>query len=53
LEQVERIAYVCRNCNFEFSRKSNIVVKRCPYCGKEGTVEVKSKNYASKLIEDI
>ncbi|AJF61925.1 TPA: hypothetical protein HA239_02480 [Candidatus Woesearchaeota archaeon] len=50
---MEKIKYVCTSCNYDFSRKENIRFSKCPYCGKEGTVEVKKDNYASRLLNEV
>lgn len=26
--------YLCKNCNYEFSRKKSRTINECPYCGK-------------------
>ena len=50
---VERINYICSSCNYKFSRKADRTFKLCPYCGKEGTVEHYTADFASKIIDEV
>ena len=53
LEQ-EEIKFMCYSCRFKFSvKKGSAKELKCPYCGKEGTVEVKKDNYASRLLNEV
>ncbi|OYT41830.1 hypothetical protein B6U80_00245 [Candidatus Pacearchaeota archaeon ex4484_26] len=52
-ETAERIKqgkeYVCKACNYHFI--SALPVKKCPYCGREGTLKVMEN--LTKEIDDI
>lgn len=50
---MERVKYLCNACNYEFSRKADVSFFKCPYCGKDNTVEPKKDNYASKLLDEV
>ena len=50
---MDRINYACTECNYEFSRKQGLKFMKCPYCGREGTVDLKKGNYASRILEEI
>ncbi len=50
---IERINYICSNCNYKFSRKADRKFIRCPYCGKENTVKENTADFASKLIDEV
>ena len=50
---MDRVKYHCKHCKYEFTRKAGFKFVRCPYCGKEGGVEEKKGDYASKLLDDI
>jgi len=50
---MERVLYICTNCNYEFSRKIHIKFRYCPYCGKQNCVELKTGDFASKLINTV
>ena len=50
---VERTNYVCNNCNYKFSRKATSKIIRCPYCAKENTVIENTKDFASKLLDEV
>ncbi len=41
--------YRCRNCGYQIARR--IAPRKCPYCGKEGTMAVEKS--AQDLIEEI
>ena len=49
----ERTAYVCNNCRYEFTRKAGSQVLRCPYCASQGSIETKSNDYASKILDEV
>ena len=49
----DRTAYVCTNCRYEFTRKTNVQFSSCPYCGKRGTVDLKTENFASKILDEV
>ena len=50
---MDRIKYECGSCGYKFTRKAESKVIRCPYCSKEGTVEVMKGEYASKILGEI
>ncbi len=50
---MERIKYGCKSCGYKFTRKAESKIIRCPYCGKEGTVEVLKGDAASKLLDEV
>lgn len=43
--------YVCRSCHFKFSRKGDIDVPACPYCGRD-SVSPAYEGKAQDLIEE-
>ncbi len=43
--------YYCRSCHFKFSRKRDMDIAACPYCGKE-SVSAAYEGKAQDLIED-
>jgi hypothetical protein len=43
--------YYCRNCHFKFSRRRDIDVTNCPYCGKD-SVAPAYEGRAQDLIEE-
>lgn len=45
---MERVVYMCFNCNFEFSRKVDFQFNHCPYCGKSDSVDVKKREIRFK-----
>jgi ribosomal protein L37AE/L43A len=50
---MEKINYECRKCGYKFSRKVGSKILRCPYCSKEGTVEIVKGNAASKILDEV
>ena len=50
---MDKTKYVCKNCNYEFTRKSEFKVVRCPYCSKENVIEPKTENFASKMLDEV
>jgi predicted RNA-binding Zn-ribbon protein involved in translation (DUF1610 family) len=45
------VKFRCTKCNFEmepYNKERTVPFKRCPYCGKEGTMSIKRH-----IIEDI
>ncbi len=51
-QNAERIRYKCKNCRYEFTRKVGIEVKKCPYCSKEGYIELMG-DFASKVLDEV
>lgn len=49
----QRVKYECSGCGYKFTRKVDAKVLRCPYCSKQGTVEVLKGQFASKLLDDV
>ena len=45
------VNYYCRSCHYKFSRKRDIDVGSCPYCGRD-SVSVAYGGKAQDLIED-
>ena len=45
------MSYQCGECNFGFTRKKDILVNDCPYCGKSN-VRLAFRDSAQKLIEE-
>ena len=43
--------YVCRSCHFKFSRKRDIEIGTCPYCGRDA-VSPTYEGKAQDLIEE-
>lgn len=43
--------YICRSCHFKFSRKRDIEIGTCPYCGRE-SVSPAYEGKAQDLIEE-
>ncbi|MBI2176176.1 hypothetical protein HYU40_02375 [Candidatus Woesearchaeota archaeon] len=43
--------YVCRSCHFKFSRKRDVEIGTCPYCGREA-VSPAYEGKAQDLIEE-
>lgn len=43
--------YICNSCHFKFSRKRDLVISACPYCGKD-SVAPAYEGKAQDLIED-
>ncbi len=43
--------YVCRSCHFKFSRKKDMDVNACPYCGRDA-VSPAYEGKAQDLIEE-
>ncbi len=43
--------YVCRSCHFKFSRKRDMDITSCPYCGR-GSVSPAYEGKAQDLIEE-
>lgn len=43
--------YVCRSCHFKFSRRRDIEIGACPYCGRE-SVSPAYEGKAQDLIEE-
>jgi ribosomal protein L37AE/L43A len=52
-EKMERINYECGSCGYKFTRKAEAKIVRCPYCSKEGTVDLVKGNYASKILGEV
>ncbi|MFH2020069.1 MAG: hypothetical protein ABIJ34_01535 [archaeon] len=50
--QEEQTAYMCGNCKYQFKRKKSLVIKVCPYCGKEGKVFLKANISAEHILND-
>lgn len=46
------VEYVCSKCNYKFKRKAEPPVNACPYCGRQGTLELQSSKGAASLIEE-
>ncbi|MEM2131310.1 MAG: hypothetical protein QXR96_02190 [Candidatus Woesearchaeota archaeon] len=46
------IDYSCGSCGYTFKRKESFIVRACPYCGKEGSITIKKKDTAEKLIKE-
>jgi len=44
-------SYYCRNCHFKFSRRRDMDVGTCPYCGKD-SVGMAYEGKAQDLIEE-
>jgi DNA-directed RNA polymerase subunit RPC12/RpoP len=47
----ERIRYRCNSCRFEFTRKADVALNHCPYCGKD-TFEEQKGDYASRILKE-
>ncbi|MFH2020109.1 MAG: hypothetical protein ABIJ34_01765 [archaeon] len=47
---MEKARYKCNKCGYDFTRNANVKMSKCPYCGKEGTIENKKGNDAEKLL---
>lgn len=43
--------YYCRSCHFKFSRKKDVEITTCPYCGRE-SVGLQYTGGAQDLIEE-
>lgn len=50
---MERVKYECKSCGYKFTRKAESKILRCPYCAKEGTIELMKGEYASKLLDEV
>ncbi len=51
-EDVNKVRYFCRYCNYKFSRNKNFSFpKACPYCDKDGVEILKIKS-AQELIKE-
>ncbi|MFH0876098.1 MAG: hypothetical protein V1859_09245 [archaeon] len=48
----ENVEYVCSKCKYSFKRKASAAVGACPYCGRAGTLELKSNQGAANLIDE-
>ncbi|MBI2144139.1 hypothetical protein HYU17_03235 [Candidatus Woesearchaeota archaeon] len=46
------VNYYCRACRFKFSRKKDVEISSCPYCGRQ-SVNVAYEGKAQDLIEDV
>ena len=46
------VEYVCNRCNYLFKRKKSVIMHFCPYCSKEGTLDIKSGTPADRLIKE-
>ena len=44
--------YKCYKCGYSFKRKASLDVSKCPYCGSEKDLQMKSSKSADSLIED-
>jgi len=44
------VTYSCRNCRYRFVPKTNKAPVICPYCSKQGTIEIE-KDAAAILKE--
>ncbi|MBN1502740.1 hypothetical protein JW930_04290 [Candidatus Woesearchaeota archaeon] len=49
-EVQEVLRYHCKACQYNFSKRKSAEVNRCPYCSREGTVELR-KSANELLIE--
>ncbi len=49
---MQRTKYECKSCGYKFTRKSSSKVLRCPYCSKQGTVDVMKGDFASRILEE-
>ena len=45
------MSYLCRSCHFKFSRKKDMEITSCPYCGRQ-TVTTAFEGGAQDLIEE-
>ena len=41
----------CKECNYKFSPKKDIIPKTCPFCGREGTLE--KVKPMQKIIDEV
>lgn len=46
------MSYSCRSCHFKFSRKRDMEITSCPYCGRQ-TVATAFEGGAQDLIEEV
>lgn len=46
------IEYKCKKCGYSFKRKESVNVNKCPYCGSEKDLQMKSSKSANSLIEE-
>ncbi|MCM2325528.1 MAG: hypothetical protein NDI94_03635 [Candidatus Woesearchaeota archaeon] len=48
---MDKIRYKCMKCKYAFTRKNDLPVTKCPYCGKESVEEQKGMD-ASKILDE-
>jgi ribosomal protein L37AE/L43A len=48
----DKVRYKCRSCKFEFYRRADQDIGKCPYCGKEGMIE-RCGNFASQMLDEV
>lgn len=50
-EGPDTVRYYCRSCHFKFSRKKEVEIVTCPYCGRQ-TLSLAYEGKAQDLIEE-
>ena len=46
------VNYYCRSCHFKFSRKKEVDIVTCPYCGRQ-SLSLAYEGKAQDLIEEV
>ncbi len=46
------IEYICKECHYTFKRKKSAIIKTCPYCNAEESLDVKSGKTADNILKE-